>query len=73
MYAANIVENAKTEVAGETQHPYTVGLMNSIPKLTGDSILSGIPGRLLLSYTRRLQIFHPLSSCIDSCFVKPLL
>lgn len=47
MYAGNIVENAKTkEMLENPLHPYTRGLMNSIPKLTGDSVFSGIEGRL---------------------------
>lgn len=47
MYAGNIVENAKSKKILENPlHPYTIGLMDSIPKLTGDSIFSGIPGTL---------------------------
>jgi len=46
--------------------------MNSIPKLTGDSILSGIPGRLPSYLTpRRAADFPPVVLMhFDSCFVK---
>jgi len=51
MYAGNIVETAETESIFENPlHPYTQGLLNSIPKLTGDKVMAGIPGRLP-SYT----------------------
>ncbi len=51
MYAGNIVETAETEDIFENPlHPYTQGLLNSIPKLTGDKVMTGIPGRLP-SYT----------------------
>ncbi len=47
MYAGNIVEVAPTDALFEAPlHPYTVALMESIPKLTGDSLMKGIPGRL---------------------------
>lgn len=47
MYAGNIVEIAKTAaLLDNPRHPYTIGLMDSIPKLTGESVFSGIPGSL---------------------------
>ncbi|MCL1975402.1 MAG: ABC transporter ATP-binding protein [Firmicutes bacterium] len=47
MYAGNIVEMASTEEIFEAPyHPYTKGLLNSIPKLTGDGIMAGIDGYL---------------------------
>ncbi|NLK02500.1 MAG: ABC transporter ATP-binding protein [Clostridiaceae bacterium] len=73
MYAGNIVENAKTEeLLEKPQHPYTVGLMNSIPKLTGDSILSGIPGRLpsYLTPPPGCRFSTRCPHAFDSCFVK---
>lgn len=45
MYAGNIVEMAPTElIFEEPLHPYTIGLLESIPKLTGEGIMSGIAG-----------------------------
>ncbi len=46
MYAGDIVEYAKTEeLLKNPLHPYTIGLLNSIPKLIKTGF-SGIPGRL---------------------------
>jgi peptide/nickel transport system ATP-binding protein len=46
MYAGEIVEQAPTETLFENpQHPYTLGLLDSIPKLASE-MGSGIPGRL---------------------------
>jgi peptide/nickel transport system ATP-binding protein len=47
MYAGRMVEEAPTEDIFENPlHPYTQGLLNSIPKLTGEGMMEGIPGRL---------------------------
>ncbi|MFQ5794284.1 MAG: ABC transporter ATP-binding protein [Candidatus Bipolaricaulia bacterium] len=47
MYAGNIVEEAPTpELFANPKHPYTQGLLNSVPKLTGEGITSGIAGRI---------------------------
>jgi len=47
MYAGNMVEVAPTEeLFSEPLHPYTVGLMKAVPKLTGGGIAKGIPGRI---------------------------
>jgi len=47
MYAGNMVEVAPTkELFSQPLHPYTVGLMNAVPKLTGGGIADGIPGRI---------------------------
>jgi len=47
MYAGNMMETALTEEIFENPcHPYTQGLLASIPKLTGEGIMSGIEGRL---------------------------
>jgi len=46
MYAGEIVEVARTvSLFASPKHPYTQGLLASIPKLTG-SELAGIPGRI---------------------------
>jgi oligopeptide/dipeptide ABC transporter ATP-binding protein len=46
MYASHIVELAdKREIFGRPQHPYTVGLLNSIPRLDGQAeVLTPITG-----------------------------
>lgn len=47
MYAGRMVEVAPTEdIFEHPLHPYTQGLLNSIPKLTGEGMMEGIPGRL---------------------------
>ncbi|MBA4698304.1 MAG: ABC transporter ATP-binding protein [Ruminococcus sp.] len=47
MYAGTVVESAKTEdVFKDTLHPYTVGLMEAVPRLGGGGIQSGIYGAI---------------------------
>jgi len=47
MYAGNIIEGARKETLfANPLHPYTLGLMNALPKLTGGGIAEGIPGRI---------------------------
>jgi len=47
MYAGSIVEVGKTRnLLAEPRHPYTQGLMLSVPKLTAEGISNGIPGRI---------------------------
>jgi len=46
MYAGTVVETAKTEdLLNSPRHPYTVGLISSIPKLSRDEF-KGIDGRI---------------------------
>jgi peptide/nickel transport system ATP-binding protein len=52
MYAGTVVESGATDdVFKNPMHPYTVALMACVPKLTGDSLAEGIPGRVP-DYTR---------------------
>ena len=47
MYAGSMVEMAETKEFFENPlHPYTLGLLGSVPKLTGEGISQGIPGSL---------------------------
>ncbi len=47
MYAGTMVETARTEELFEKPlHPYTQGLLKAVPKLTGEGIAKGIPGRI---------------------------
>ncbi len=47
MYAGNIVESAGTsKLFSKPLHPYTQGLISTVPRLTGGGIASGIPGRI---------------------------
>ena len=47
MYAGSIVESGKTsDVFHNPRHPYTVALMKCVPKLTGEGVSEGIPGRI---------------------------
>jgi len=47
MYAGTIVETAVPEILFENPvHPYTKGLLASIPKISGGGIAKGIPGRI---------------------------
>ncbi len=47
MYAGNIVETAGTkELFADPLHPYTQGLLKTVPKLTGEGISKGIRGRI---------------------------
>ena len=47
MYAGNMIEVAAThEVFDHPLHPYTQGLLASVPRLTGGGFAEGIPGRI---------------------------
>ncbi len=68
MYAGTIIESGPTEsVFEDPKHPYTQLLLKSVPKLTGEGISEGIPGRIP-DYSEPPQgcRFHPRCP-----FVKP--
>lgn len=47
MYAGTMVEEANTEeLFTHPLHPYTLGLLASVPKISGGGISAGIPGRI---------------------------
>jgi len=47
MYAGQVVEIARTrELFSKRMHPYTRGLISSVPKLTGEGITRGIKGMI---------------------------
>jgi peptide/nickel transport system ATP-binding protein len=47
MYAGNIVETAGTrDLFDDPLHPYTKGLLKTVPKLTGEGLSEGIQGRI---------------------------
>ncbi len=52
MYASQIVESgSREEIFSNPQHPYTIGLLNAIPKLTGRRTqLKDIPGQVPSPY-----------------------
>ena len=70
MYAGNVVEEAQTkELFSNPKHPYTKGLLASVPKLTGGGISEGIKGRIP-SYTNpptgcrfRPRCEHAMKKC----------
>jgi len=47
MYAGTIIETANSEILFKNPvHPYTKGLLDSVPRISGGGITSGIPGKL---------------------------
>ena len=75
MYAGNLVETAVTdEIYGNPQHPYTIGLLASVPRLDSESkkslrVIKGLPPNLA-----RLPggcAFHPRCDyAFDRCQVE---
>ena len=70
MYAGRVVEEGPTvEIFEDPRHPYTKGLLSSVPRLTGDVLAEGIPGTLS-DYTEAPSgcRFHPrCSQAMEKC------
>jgi peptide/nickel transport system ATP-binding protein len=57
MYAGSMAEVATTEeLFASPLHPYTHGLMDAVPRLTGGGVSDGIPGRIP-------EYLHPPPGC----------
>lgn len=71
MYAGKIVESAKTEdLFNSTSHPYTIGLLNSIPSTTNDKkILYSISGAVPhpKEYRKGCRFFDRCKKRIAKC------
>lgn len=70
MYAGDIVEVATTrKLFANPRHPYTKGLISTVPRLTGGGVASGIPGRIPNYLTPPTGCrFHPrCSMAMDIC------
>ena len=70
MYAGTIVEVAQTEeLFSNPIHPYTRGLLNAIPKITGGGIPEGISGNILsyLNPPAGCRFLPRCSSAESSC------
>jgi peptide/nickel transport system ATP-binding protein len=75
MYAGEIVEEAPTwELFREPRHPYTKGLLASIPKLTGGEVV-GIDGRIpdYLNPPPGCRFQPRCEWAMDKCAVRPEL
>ena len=70
MYAGRVVEEGPTvEIFEDPRHPYTQGLLSSVPRLTGDVLAEGIPGTVS-DYTEAPSgcRFHPrCSQAMQKC------
>ncbi|MCF8069531.1 MAG: ABC transporter ATP-binding protein [Desulfobacterales bacterium] len=71
MYASRIAEEGTLEdIFGKAAHPYTQGLLNSIPKLTGEAgRLSAIPGQVPspLNYPKGCHFQDRCSHVTEQC------
>ncbi|MDR9770570.1 ABC transporter ATP-binding protein [Acetomicrobium sp.] len=73
MYAGNAIEiSSSEEIFEEPLHPYTKGLIDSIPIIGASKVLSGIPGSVpdLIAPPPGCR-FHPRCDfCFDKCRVE---
>lgn len=74
MYAGNVIEISNSEeIFDEPLHPYTRGLISSIPIIGASRELTGIPGSVpdLVSPPSGCR-FHPRCDfCFDRCRIEP--
>ncbi len=76
MYAGNIVEEAPVkELFGNPRHPYTIGLLRSIPRLDRELperlfSIKGMPPNLI-DYPTGCAFYSRCNYRIDQCLVKP--
>jgi peptide/nickel transport system ATP-binding protein len=78
MYAGNMIEMAATqELFANPLHPYTQGLLASVPRLTGGGFAEGIPGRIpdyrnppagCRFHPRCPRAFAPCRESMPACF-----
>jgi peptide/nickel transport system ATP-binding protein len=78
MYAGRIVEQGtRDQVLENPQHPYTMGLLNSMPRIDGDrpDRLAAIPGNPLTGVNRPPGCAFALRCAFvhDACAEQPLL
>lgn len=70
MYAGNIVESAETkELFRNPLHPYTVGLMSCVPRLSGGGVSEGIYGYIpsYIKPAKGCRFFPRCSDATDIC------
>ena len=74
MYGGKMVEfGSSTEIYREPKHPYTKGLLDSIPTLRGEKKLKFIPGNPpnLLSPGSGCRFFDRCPEAMDKCKKNP--
>jgi len=73
MYGGNIVEVAPTDVFFKNPcHPYSQGLLKSIPKLSGIGSMEGIPGRMVdyLNPPKGCRFSPRCKNALSICYQK---
>ncbi len=73
MYAGTIVEHADSyQIFEDPYHPYTKGLLTSLPRLTGEGIAEGIKGRIpdYLNPPQGCRFAPRCEYAMDKCFVE---
>jgi peptide/nickel transport system ATP-binding protein/oligopeptide transport system ATP-binding protein len=74
MYASRIVESGSREdIFSNPKHPYTIGLLNAIPKLTGERMaLTDIPGQVPspFDYPKGCHFAKRCSFSMEKCLTQ---